>query len=49
MKSLPINNESPENVNPLSREADRILQDPETILALVDLIFGFQEDTLPPS
>ena len=39
----------PENVNRLHEEADRIENSPEAMLALVDLIFGFQEDRFPPS
>ena len=49
MKTLPINNETAEDVKRFSQEADRIALDPDKMLALVDLIFGFQEDRLPPS
>ena len=47
--SSPINIITPDYVNQLKAEADRIAEDPEAMLALVDLIFGFQESHLPPS
>lgn len=47
-KSSPININDAEIVN-LRREADRIEGNPERMLALVDLIFGFQEERFPPS
>ncbi len=44
----PLNIEIPENVK---READRLAEDPEMILRLVDLLFFGREDDsrLPPS
>ncbi len=45
----PINIIPPESVNELRDEVDRIAQDPEAMLHLVDLIFGFEKDKFPPS
>ena len=36
-------------VNQHAQEADRIEDSPEAMLALVDLIFGFEPEHLPPS
>lgn len=46
--SPPLNIEIPETVK---READRLAEDPDTILRLVDLLFFGREDDgrLPPS
>ena len=42
----PLSNiNTPENVN----QADRIEGNPEKMLDLIDLIFGFTESRLPPS
>lgn len=50
--SLPINNETPETVNLSAEdylEAKRLQDDPEFMLKVVDLIFGFEDGHLPPS
>ena len=47
--SAPININLPENVNQYREEAERIENDPAAMLALVDLIFGFEESRFPPS
>ena len=36
-------------VNQYGPDADRIEGNPEAMLALVDLIFGFEPDRFPPS
>ena len=48
--SSPININRAEIVNEATRaDADRIEGDPEKMLALIDLIFGFAPDKFPPS
>ena len=48
--TLPINIKRQEIVNEATRaDADRIEGDPEKMLALIDLIFGFEPDKFPPS
>jgi hypothetical protein len=42
----PINIEIPENVK---ADAERIAQDPDAMLRLIDYIFFLREDELPPS
>lgn len=46
---LPININDAESVNRHLAEAERIEGDPDKMLALIDLIFGFTESQLPPS
>jgi hypothetical protein len=50
---LPVNINPPESVNlqgeTILEAAVRIENDPAKILALVDLIFGFEDNHLPPS
>jgi hypothetical protein len=45
----PININGPDFVNRWGADADRIEGNPEKMLALVDLIFALQDETLPPS
>lgn len=48
--SSPINISRREIVNEATRaDADRIEGNPEKMLALIDLIFGFEPDKFPPS
>ena len=49
ISKLSVNINSPESVKRLVEDADRIEGDPEKMLDLVDLIFGFTESRLPPS
>ena len=44
-----ININEADFVNQFGPEADRIEGNPEAMLALVDLIFGFTDSKLPPS
>lgn len=44
-----ININEAEIVNQHREAADRIEGDPQKMLALIDLIFGFTESQLPPS
>lgn len=45
----PVNINEEQFVNQWAPVAGRIEDDPAKIMALVDLIFGFTESTLPPS
>lgn len=44
-----ININAPDFVNRYGPEADAIENNPDKMLALVDLIFGFTDSKLPPS